>query len=237
MIFKADESTKGGTQELLEKALYKRAQGRGMGATEISLVRAYDRARQHGETLHVRPYNDSPPIDEPRSRKNNISIEDVEGLQKAIKSAIDTAIDDADGGGSGSSTVYPFDITVASGVATFAYGTINGIAPTNIGSSLSISMTGTQYVYLACSAVDGSFVSSTISIGSSAPGLISTNIGYPPNSFSILIHVVVSGTPFRVINRSSLQAISKEAFRTQKVITTPDMLPYDSYYTWSISDV
>lgn len=238
MIFKADESTQGATQELLNQALAKRAQGRGMGATEISLVRAYDRAAQHGEQLYVRPYRDAPPQDEPRSKKNNISVEDVEGLQQRIRDAVDTAIADAEGTGGGTAT-YPFDITIdsGSGYCTFIYGTMNGIAPTNIGSTLSVSLSGTQYVYLACSAVDGVFSSSTITIGSSAPSVIGTNIGYPPNSFSVLLHVVVNGTPFRIINRSSLQALSKEAFRTQKVMTTPDMLPYDSYYTWSISDV
>ena len=133
----------------------------------------------------------------------------------------------------------PFDITIdsGSGYCTFTYGTVNGVAPTNINSTLSVSLSGTQYVYLACSSVDGVFNSSTIYTGGSAPSLIGTSIGYPPNSFSILIHVVVNGTAFRVIGRSSLQALSKEAFRTQKIITTPDMLPYDSYYTWSISDV
>ena len=238
MIFKADESTQGATQELLEKALAKRAQGRGMGATEISLVRAYDRARQHGEMLYVRPYNDSPPHDESRSKKNNISIEDVEGLQQAIKSAVDTAITDADGGG-GTVTTYPFDITIntGAGTCTFVYGTINGVAPTNINSTLTIATSGTRYVYLLCSATNGVFTSSTINISGTQPAPIGTSLGYPPNSFIVPIHVVVNGTAFRVINRTSLQALSKEAFRVQKLLTTPDMLPYDSYYTWSISDV
>ena len=239
MIFKADESTQGATQELLNIALAKRAQGRGMGATEISLVRAYDRAAQHGEQLYVKPYRDTPPQDEPRSRKNNISVEDIEGLQQRIKDTVDTAIMDGDGSGGGTTTTYPFDITIdpGSGNCTFIYGTMNGIAPTNIGSTLTVALTGTRYVYLACSAINGVFSSSTITIGSSSPTPIGTNIAYPPNSFSVLIHVVVNGVAFRVINRSSLQALSKEVFRSQKVMTTPDMLPYDSYYTWSISDV
>ena len=232
ILFNGDERT-------LYTALKKRAEGRGMGATEISLVRAFDRAQQHGDTLVVKPFNSTPPQDEPRSRKNNISVEDIEGLQQKINDAVNTAIMDGDGSGGGTTTTYPFDITIdpGSGNCTFIYGTMNGIAPTNIGNTLSVSMTGTRYVYLACSAVNGVFTSSTITIGSSSPTPIGTNIAYPPNSFSVLIHVVVNGTAFRVINRTSLQALSKEAFRVQKSMFTPDTLPYDSYYTWSVSDV
>lgn len=224
------------TEAELNTALWKRRTGRGMGATEISLVRAYDRAYDQNDRLVVTPFKGAHPADESRSKKSNISIEDVEGLQDHLKRAVDQAIQDGDGNGTGTST-YPFDITVVSGNATFIYGTVNGVAPTNIGSTLTISMSGTRYVYLTCSAVDGIFTSSTINISSTAPAAIGTNIGYPPNTFYILIHVVVDGVPIRVINRSSLQALSKEAFRTQKVMTTPDMLPYDTYYTWSISDV
>jgi len=139
----------------------------------------------------------------------------------------------------GLSGSYPFDITIntGAGTCTFIYGTINGVAPTNISSALAISTSGTAYVYLQCSATNGVFTSSTIATSLTAPSPISNNIGYPPNSFVVPIHVVVNGVPFRIINKTSLQAISKEVFRIQKTITTPDMLPYDSYYTWSISDV
>jgi hypothetical protein len=239
MIFKADESTKGATQELLEKALYKRAQGRGMTNAEISLVHAYDRARQHGETLYVKPYNDSPPRDDPREKRDNISIEDVEGLQQAIKKAVDTAITDADGGGGTVTTTYPFDITVnvSAGTFTLVTGTVNGIVPNNINNTFTISTVGTRYVYITCSAINGVFTGCTINVGSSQPAPIGTNIAYPQNSFNIPIHVVVNGTAFRVINRTSLQVLSKEVFRVQKSMFTPDTLPYDSYYTWSVSDV
>lgn len=236
MNFIADESTKGASQEMLATALMKRAQGRGMGATEISLVRAFDRARAQGESLYIKEYHGTPPHDEARLKKNNISIEDVEGLQDAIKRSVDSAIQNADGGG-GATLSYPFDVTISGGFATFVYGTVNGVAPTNITSSIAVSMSGTSYIYLSCSATNGVFTGSSITVSATQPTPTGTNIGYPPNSFNIPIHVVVNGVAFRVINRTSLQALSKEAFRVQKLLTTPDMLPYDSYYTWSISDV
>ena len=133
----------------------------------------------------------------------------------------------------------PFDITIDTSAGTFTLvtGTVNGIVPNNINNTFTIATVGTRYVYITCSAINGVLTGCTINVGSSQPAPIGTNIGYPQNSFNIPIYVVVNGTAFRVINRTSLQVLSKEAFRVQKSMFTPDTLPYDSYYTWSVSDV
>lgn len=130
---------------------------------------------------------------------------------------------------------YPFAIRIAGTSATFIPGTLNGLLPTNIGSTFTVSGTGTEYAVLNCLASSGVISSSSLAITSTPPPVIGTLNGYPPNAFIILIHVIVSGIPFRMIGPSSLQALPIEVFRVQKTMTTPDQLPYDPYYTWTVS--
>jgi len=130
----------------------------------------------------------------------------------------------------------PFEIVIVGGVASFFSGTFNGVAPTNIGSTFAIPA-GTQYAILTGTASDGAWVSSALSISASPPAPIGNRVGYPPNSIPVLLYVIVDQAPFRIVANTSLVAVSHEQFRVQKSMTTPDMLPYDSYYTWLVSDV
>lgn len=133
---------------------------------------------------------------------------------------------------------YPFDVVpVNSSTISLRPGSMNSLVPTNMTSNFTINPAAIQYVSLDCVASDGVFASSSISIKNSAPAFIGIRLGYPPNAFSVALHLLVYGASYRLIANSSLQAIAKEAFRVQKIMTTPDMLPYDSYYTWELSDV
>lgn len=145
-----------------------------------------------------------------------------------------------DNAGAGTSTTvqnYPFLPTIAGTSATIAYGTLNGSAPTNIGSSFTFPAFGTRYFVLSVTASSGVVSSSFLSVDSSPPAGVGTSLGFPPNTFKVLLYVSVNQRLFRTIGPGSLQAVPLEVFRVQKVITTPDMLPYDSYYTWSVSGV
>ena len=136
-----------------------------------------------------------------------------------------------------SATGQPFDAIVSGTSLKIRYGTINMLAPSNIGSTFTIPGSGTRYLVLTVTASNGAVVSSVLSIETSPPAVLGNQIGYPQSTFAILLSVIVNLTPFRVIGPGSLQALSKEVFRVQKVMLTPDLLPYDSYYTWDISVV
>lgn len=131
---------------------------------------------------------------------------------------------------------YPFQPTISGTTVTVRNGTLNNVAPTNISSSFYYPG-GTYYLVLTCYSSSGVITSSALSIDGSAPSAISSSLGFPPTSFGILLYVLTGGAAIRVIGTGSLQAVASESLRVQKTITTPDMLPYDSYYTWQITNV
>lgn len=131
----------------------------------------------------------------------------------------------------------PFTVTMAGTTVSVANGTLNGLIPTNISSTFSAVAGATRYLVLNVTATDGVITGSTLSLDSSAPAAYGTRLGFPPNTFSIPLYVIISLVPYRLIGQGSLNATSVEAFRVQKVMTTPDMLPYDSYYTWQLTNV
>ncbi len=143
------------------------------------------------------------------------------------------------GGLGASPSVPPFRVQVdaTTGDLTIAYGTLNGLIPTNIGSPFNAPAGVTRYFNLNGTASSGVMTSCTVSLDAAAPAAIGTSLGFPPNTFSFPLYVIVDRVPFRVVANTSFQAVVFEAFRVQKVMTTPDMLPYDSYYSWRLGDV
>ena len=139
-------------------------------------------------------------------------------------------------GGSGTGP-FPFDVTIAGSDLTVRSGTLNGLVPTNIGTTFTIPAGVTRYLVLTGTASDGVLASCALSLDSAAPATVGTSLGFPPNTFPVLLYVIVDRVAFRVIGNTSLIASVFEAFRVQKTMTTPDQLPYDSYYTWKLSDV
>jgi len=161
------------------------------------------------------------------------------GVQIARSDSLSAPIDSGDPttGGGGSSTVYPFQPVISGTNLDIQPGTLNGMQPTNIGTTQFLPSTGTYYLILSASAVNGVIASSTLSVSGSPPAAISVSIGYPVNTFDYPLYVFVNQVPFRLIGTGSLQAVSTEAFRIQKSMPSPDLLPYDSYYTWTLTNV
>lgn len=135
------------------------------------------------------------------------------------------------------STVLPFQPVITGTSATITYGTLNGVAPTNIGSTFTVPTTGTRYLVLTLLASSGSITSSYLSVNSTPPTMVAASYGFPPASYDILLYVIVNQGLFRMIGQGSVFALPKEAFRIQKSMPTPDLLPYDSYYNWLVSNV
>jgi len=134
-------------------------------------------------------------------------------------------------------TTYPFQPVFAGTSTTITYGTLNGVAPTNIGSTFTVPTSGTRYLVLTVYSSGGSVTSSSLSVTTTPPSAVSDTLGYPPATLSVLLYVIVNHTLFRVIGPGSLYALSKETFRVQKSMPSPDLLPYDSYYNWLVSNV
>lgn len=129
---------------------------------------------------------------------------------------------------------YPFKPVFSGTNATITYGTLNGVAPTNIGSTFTVPTTGTRYLVLTASASSGSVTSSSLSVTTTPPSGVAATVGFPPATYPILLYVIVNQVLFRVIGPGSLYALPKEAFRIQKSMPTPDLLPYDTYYNWIV---
>lgn len=70
-------------EQILISALDKRNSGRGLKNSEKSLLYSFDRARQHGESIMVRPVG--LPEAKPSGAKPNIPSEDVEGLNSRLR--------------------------------------------------------------------------------------------------------------------------------------------------------
>ena len=136
-----------------------------------------------------------------------------------------------------SSIKLPFQPVFSGTSTTITYGTLNGVAPTNIGSTFSVPTSGTRYLVLTGSSSNGSVTSSSLSVTTTPPTMVAATYGFPPATFTVLLYVIVNQTLFRIIGPGSLYALPKESFRVQKSMPTPDLLPYDSYYNWLVSNV
>lgn len=148
-------------------------------------------------------------------------------------------LEDSSGGAGGGADPAPFDITIdtVGNTLTVSPGTINSLAPSNNGGTFICPAGVTHYVVLNATAVNGSVTAATLSVDSAVPAPIGATLGFPPSSFKVLLHVIQAQVAFRTIGRHSLHAVSIEALRVQKVMTTPDQLPYDTYYTWQLSGI
>lgn len=145
--------------------------------------------------------------------------------------------------GGGNSVPFPFDISLVPdpshagfSIATIRPGTVNGLIPSNYATTYSLDDTLVYYLVVSVTASDGAITGVTLSMPTTAPAGMPTNMGQPPLSFDYLIGVVVAGDWFRTIGDGGITATSIESFRTSKTSPAPGTLPYDIWYTWDISE-
>lgn len=129
----------------------------------------------------------------------------------------------------------PFDITINGTTATFRAGTINGLLPSNYLTGVSVTLTGTRYLVLNCTANNGEITAASFAEEASAPAAIAPYQGQPPVAFKILIGVLVDGVPTKIWGDGNIQALGSESFRLSRVAPTAGELPYDVFYTWALS--
>lgn len=132
-------------------------------------------------------------------------------------------------------SVAPFTATITGLNLTLTTGTVNGLIPTNVGSTFVVSATGTQYLLLSVSTSNAKVASSSFSVSATPAAAIDVVQGQPPATFDICIYVIVNAVAFRTIGNGSLICTPYEAWRFAKAMTSPDSMPYDSYYSWRVS--
>jgi len=199
----------------------KKERGYGLTNSEISVLHHADRIPRR-------------PVVTPEKSRTPIVNQLIDRVHTVRPDASDI---NGGGGSTPSSGALPFQPVITGTTGTITYGTLNGVAPTNIGSSFTFPTTGTRYLVLTGSSSSGSVTSSSLSVTTTPPTMVAAAYGFPPATFRVLLYVVVNQTLFRVIGPGSLYALPKESFRIQKSMPTPDLLPYDSYYNWLISNV
>ena len=136
--------------------------------------------------------------------------------------------------GGGNVTVYPFTCRISGTNLTLTPGTVNSLLPSNMTSTFVIPSTGTRYVNLVVYASNAEITNVSISVDYSPPPAVSVSLGQPPTTFYINIAVIIDKTAYRTIGGGSLTATSYEVYRLAKSLTSPDSIPYDSYYSWRL---
>lgn len=207
------------TKEQIEAILRKKEMGYGMTNSEIRALHDFNRVPHRPIVDRDRTY--TPIVNQVVDRVHKVSTTDADIISNAVAST----------------TKLPFQPVFAGTSTTITYGTLNGVAPTNIGSTFSVPTSGTRYLVLTGSSSSGSVTSSSLSVTTTPPTMVAATYGFPPATFTVLLYVIVNQTLFRVIGPGSLYALPKESFRVQKSMPTPDLLPYDSYYNWLVSNV
>ncbi len=144
------------------------------------------------------------------------------------------------GGGGTPAAVDPFDLSFTPSspgniTPVMVPGTINSVIPSNYLSLPDIADTGTFFFILSVTTLNGQIASATVATSGSAPSGIGTTMGVPPTSFDYLIGVVQDGVWFRTAPTGSFTATPIEAFRASITNPAPGTLPYDIYYTWTVT--
>lgn len=114
-------------------------------------------------------------------------------------------------------------------------GLINGILPSNYDITHTTSdATTSVFLLLTGTVANGGIVSATLSFGTTVASQVTPNAGMPPSSFAWTLGMLVAGKWYKLV-AGSLSVTPKEVFRTAKTQYLPGELPYEPWYTWSVS--
>lgn len=111
-------------------------------------------------------------------------------------------------------------------------GTINGLLPTNY--DIEYTTATDCFLLLSMTTLNGEVASATLSFGTEVAPVITSQASMPPPEFSYTLGMLVAGTWYKTVG-GSLTAVPVEVFRVAKTEYTPGSLPYEPYYSWSIS--
>lgn len=119
--------------------------------------------------------------------------------------------------------------------ATIRPGTVNNILATNWSTPFVVNTSETYYLKTNVLTQDAEVTTHSLVLDSTPPPAFQVAKGAPPVSFSVLLGIILNGVWYRTIGPGSLMATSVEAFRTSKEEPAPGTLPYDIWYSWSVS--
>ena len=139
----------------------------------------------------------------------------------------------------------PFDFTSidTNGMLTIFPGTINNLLPSDPLATVDCSAGGTLYITLSCTTDSNQVNQANYVAQSTAPTPAAAIMGAPPASFDVLLGIVVgtaSGgnttyTPYKTLPKGNLLATPYQWILTDKDEVQPYGLPYDIWYTWTIT--
>lgn len=158
-----------------------------------------------------------------------------------IDEPFDNWTDPKGGGSSGAAAIaYPLDLTLVDAGATFTGvfrpGTVNGLIPSNYLALTGIAKTGTVYIGVVCTLSNAAVQTAVLAAGASPPPAYQVTKNIPPTDLSILTHVVVDGTIYRVIGPSSITVTPSTSFVTDKTTTlVPGEKSTETWYTYSVT--
>lgn len=143
-----------------------------------------------------------------------------------------------DAGGGGSSTVYPFDMTIVPNGGsqvdvTFEPGYCSVLLPTAMFSTFTINNTGAYWVYLACTVSSGEVSSAVLTVSASDPGPNSVTVNAPPTSFNILLGYILDGVGYNLMKDSVFPSASVRFQSDRTPPIAPGESAIDYYYGWS----
>lgn len=156
----------------------------------------------------------------------------------------------ADGSGPSSSApaaITPFDIFATKNMTgspptwdgtynvTIYPGTVNGLLPTNVFSTITGIGTGTYYAAITATTDGKTITSSVWGLSASPPTAQTPTVWTAPTTFVYLFGVLVSGQPYRTIAPGSLQFEPINIMKIPKVSPGANVIPWDNYYEWGIA--
>lgn len=141
---------------------------------------------------------------------------------------------------SSAATSCPFDMAVSVNTGTsvmsvsFTPGTVNGVLPSNIFTPATIGYTSgaTVYAIVTCETNGQVITSTTLSISSTAPTAQTPVAWAAPSSFAYMVGVIVDQTAYKTIACGNLTFAPTVAMSVPKSSVTPNVIPFDNYYTW-----
>jgi len=131
---------------------------------------------------------------------------------------------------------HPWKATLSGTELSVRQGTIDGILPSNIFSTLTIPDGSTRYITLNVSCTDSAPSSCTLSAETDAPVTSITLANTPPATFKDLIAVIADGT-IHQIRDANLTATSQKVFDEPVSSPAPGEYNLVPYYRWVVGEV
>lgn len=116
-----------------------------------------------------------------------------------------------------------------------SFGTVNGVAPSNWDTEISINAATDYWPTLTCTTSDGEITAITTSMETSAPSSDAVASGAPPTSFAITLGMISDLVPC-MLYTTNLTATAQEIFKKSRAsLSFSGQEPFERFFRWAIS--